>query len=67
MLRRSQPRDARDEHPLPSVRLHPPPLPRAFIASYGEMSRRSGDISAVVRSTEVEAAEEPSSRPGSPN
>jgi hypothetical protein len=27
---------------FPSVLLHPPPLAREFIASYGEMSRRSG-------------------------
>ena len=40
------------------MRLHPPPLAREFIASYGEMSRRSGDLSAVARSAEVEAAEE---------
>jgi predicted dienelactone hydrolase len=27
---------------FPSVRLHPPSLARGFVASYGEMSRRSG-------------------------
>jgi hypothetical protein len=27
---------------FPSVLLHPPPLAREFIASYGEMFRRSG-------------------------
>ena len=38
--------------------VHPPPLASEFHASYGEMSRRSGDLSAVlstVASAEVEA------------
>ena len=48
---------AREEIRFPSV-LHPPPLAREFRASYGEMSRRSGDLSAVARSAEVEAAKE---------
>ena len=32
----------RERNQFPSVRLHPPSLAREFIASYGEMSRRSG-------------------------
>jgi hypothetical protein len=36
--------------------VHPPPLASEFHASYGEMSRRSGGLSAVARSAEVEAA-----------
>jgi len=39
--------------------VHPPPLASEFHASYGEMSRRSGGLSAVlstVASAEVEAA-----------
>ena len=36
--------------------VHPPPLASEFHASYGAMSRRSGDLSAVARSAEVEAA-----------
>jgi hypothetical protein len=34
----------------------PPPLASEFHTSYGEMSRRSGGLSAVARSAEVEAA-----------
>ena len=43
---------------LPTVRLHPPSLACEFSASYGEMSRRSGDLSAEARSAEEEAEEE---------
>jgi hypothetical protein len=32
----------RDVSQFPSVLLHPPPLAGDFVASYGEMSRRSG-------------------------
>ena len=42
---------------FPSVLLHPPSLAFEFSASYGEMSRRSGDLSVVARSAEMDAAE----------
>jgi hypothetical protein len=38
----SLPLGERHQNRFPSVRLHPPPLAREFIASYGEMSRQSG-------------------------
>jgi hypothetical protein len=36
--------------------LHPPPLASDFVASYGALSRRSGNLCAVARSAEVDAA-----------
>ena len=46
----------REWNQFPSVLLHPPPLASEFSASYGVMSRRSGCLSAVARSAEVDAA-----------
>ena len=43
---------------FPSGLIHPPALAFESSASYGEMSRRSGDLSAVAQSAEVEAAQE---------
>ena len=38
---------------FPSVLLHPPPLASAFVASYGEMSRRSGEAAKVDNHSDI--------------
>ena len=46
----------RGRNQFPSVLLHPPPLACESSASYSEMSRRSGYLSAGARSAKVDAA-----------